>query len=96
MRDTHHPFIFQGEASSRKALKKETEKEDLLQKPTRCMIYRYVQCSNSFAYCTLQYLDFECFDLKWLVDECNEDVYSHEVFLEWINKDNEATMYNTT
>ena len=40
--------------------------------------------------------DFECFDLRWLVDECDEDIYSHGVFLEWINKDNEATMYTTT
>ena len=32
--------------------------------------------------------------IRWLVDECKEDVYSHGVFLEWCNKDEDATMFN--
>ena len=46
-RDMHQPFMFHGEASTRKILKKESEKEDLMEKPTRRMIYRYVPCTYS-------------------------------------------------
>lgn len=41
MKDAHHPFMFQGDAKTRKTLKNEAEQKELMQKPVRRMIYRY-------------------------------------------------------
>ena len=40
VRDEHHPHMFIEEATIRKGLKREQEKEDLIEKPTRHMVYR--------------------------------------------------------
>lgn len=52
VRDMHHPFMFQGESKNFKGLKKQEQKDDVLQMPTRRMIYRYVDCIISNLKCS--------------------------------------------